>query len=93
MKVIVELYGMLRNITDGEKTLLIELEKEITLKELISYLVKKNPKFGVLLDRSGILSNEFLFFINDTDITLLNGENTLLKDGSKVSIIPISHGG
>ncbi|MFN3966097.1 MAG: MoaD/ThiS family protein [Endomicrobiia bacterium] len=72
-----------------------EVESEgKNIKELIENLDKKYPGIKErLYDENGNLRRFINFFVNDKDIRFLEGENTELKDGDEVSIIPAIAGG
>lgn len=64
------------------------------IKELIENLDKKYPGIKArICDENGNLRRFINFFVNDQDIRILDGENTKLKDGDEVSIIPAVAGG
>ncbi len=46
-----------------------------------------------LTDKSGHIRGSVLVFVNDEDIRFLQGENTPLKDGDEISIVPAFAGG
>lgn len=46
-----------------------------------------------LYDESGNLRRFINFYVNDEDIRFLNGENTAVKDGDEISIVPAIAGG
>ncbi|MCM8784932.1 MAG: molybdopterin-synthase adenylyltransferase MoeB [Candidatus Omnitrophica bacterium] len=64
------------------------------IKELIENLDKKYPGIKErICDENGNLRRFINFFVNDKDIRFLEGDNTELKDGDEVSIIPAIAGG
>ena len=46
-----------------------------------------------LLDTSGRIRGSVLVFVNEEDIRFLQNENTPLKDGDEISIVPAYAGG
>lgn len=46
-----------------------------------------------LYDEKGTLRRFINFYVNDEDIRFLNGEETALKDGDELSIVPAIAGG
>jgi molybdopterin synthase sulfur carrier subunit len=71
----------------------VESEGE-NIKELIEDLEKKYPGIKEkLCDEKGQLREFVNFFVNEEDIRFLAGEETELKDGDEVSIIPAIAGG
>lgn len=65
-----------------------------TIKELIENLNKNYPGIKErICDENGNIRRFVNFFVNGEDIRFLQGENTELKDGDEVSIIPAIAGG
>lgn len=91
MAVKVRIPTPLLSLTGGKK----EVEAEgRTLRELIEDLERKYPGLKErLCDEEGNLRRFINFFINDEDIRFLQGEETPLKDGDVVSIVPAIAGG
>ena len=83
----------LQKITLGKQE--VELSASgINLKEFIEKLDEEFPGIKErLLNEDGSLRRFVNFYVNDEDIRFLNDENTLLKDGDVVSIIPSIAGG
>ncbi len=64
------------------------------IKELIDNLDKEYPGIKErICDENGKIRRFVNIFVNDEDIRFLQGENTELKDGDEVSIIPAIAGG
>ena len=78
---------------------LTEGKSEITVdgndvKEILESLEKQFPGFKErLFDETGTLRKSVNLYINQEDIRFLDGENTEIKDGDEVSIIPAIAGG
>ena len=73
-------------------TLTLDLKEESKVKDLLMHL-------NSLLKEKGV-TNQFVFdpiglviLVNGTEISALKRENTKLKDGDTIVIIPIIHGG
>tara|TARA_B100001167_G_C16630092_1_gene239102 strand:- start:53 stop:310 length:258 start_codon:yes stop_codon:yes gene_type:complete len=60
----------------------------LTIKELLNEI---NSKFK--LNNSIFLNENFLIAINNTEISVLNGNDSIISSGDIVSIISVSHGG
>ena len=60
----------------------------LTIKELLNEI---NSKFK--LNNSIFLNENFLIAINNTEISALNGNDSIISSGDVVSIISVSHGG
>ena len=72
-----------------------EVEGEgANVKELLAGLEEKyNGLHSRLYDEQGQLRRFINFYVNDEDIRFLQGEDTALKDGDEVSIVPAIAGG
>jgi molybdopterin synthase sulfur carrier subunit len=82
----------LRPSVDGKTELTID--NQGTLKSLIVTLVETYPKLSLyLIDDQGNLRKFVNFYINDTDIRDLQGDQTTLNDGDSLSIVPAIAGG
>ena len=67
----------------------IEIEQnDLTIKELLDYLIKNKPVNDYTLD-----VNNLLIAVNGVDSSAIQGLETKLKTDDIVSIIPIIHGG
>ena len=91
MVITVKLYGSLERFAE-RKTIEINIENKIielktVLKKLIELINKK--EFKNVLESPG----SCVIFVNGIEISALNGLNTLVKDRSEITIIPIVHGG
>lgn len=62
--------------------------KDITINELLLLLQKEKPKNTMDLD-----INNILIAVNGVDSSALDGNNTKLRSGDDISIIPVIHGG
>ena len=61
---------------------------------IIASLVEMYPKLKVyLIDDQGDLRKFVNFYVNDTDIRDLDGDNTIISDGDCISIVPAIAGG
>jgi len=94
MKVILEFLGTLRSEfgTDSIEVF-IEGSEAPTLKELLKYLLNKLPKLSAAVSYDGTLSTSYIAFINGIDYMLLGGYDYNVKDGDKITFVPITHGG
>ena len=65
-----------------------------TVRELVTNLEKSFPGIRErLCDEKGELRRFVNIYVNEEDIRFLKGEDTPLKDGDEVSIIPAIAGG
>lgn len=82
----------LRKLTEGAETVKVAGN---TLLEVIIELDKRFPgvKERVINSETHSLNKFILFFVNDEDVRFLQNENTPLKDGDVISIVPALAGG
>ena len=71
----------------GLDKVLVELDG-IKLSALVDYLVSVKPADTLQFD-----TKNMLIAVNGADSSALNGQNTILRSGDVVSIIPVIHGG
>lgn len=64
-----------------------------TIMELINYLDTQYPGLGERISESGKLRRFVNVYINEEDIRFLKAEETEVKDGDEVSIVPAIAGG
>ncbi|MDA8240060.1 MAG: MoaD/ThiS family protein [Nitrospiraceae bacterium] len=61
--------------------------------DLVSDLDRKFPGIGERISENGKIRRFVNIYVNDEDIRFLNSEETLVKDGDEVSIVPAIAGG
>ena len=91
MAVTVRIPTPLQRLTNGQGEVACEGK---TVNELLANLEKQYP--GVkerLCDQTGQLRKFVNIFVNEEDIRFLQGDQTAVKDGDEVSIIPTIAGG
>jgi sulfur-carrier protein len=65
-----------------------------TVQEMLESLENHCPGIKArICDDQGVLRRFVNFYVNSEDIRFLDGQNTALKDGDEVSIIPAIAGG
>lgn len=65
-----------------------------TIKSALADLEKKYPGMKErLYDEKGALRRFINFYVNDEDIRFLKGDETALKEGDELSIVPAIAGG
>jgi molybdopterin synthase sulfur carrier subunit len=86
--------GSFRNLA-GKGKFTLELSEGVLLKEAIKQIIEKFPKIErALIDPElGDPKPNTLIIVNGKEISVLNGLETLLKDGDEVVFVPVSHGG
>ncbi|MEM2249778.1 MAG: MoaD/ThiS family protein [Candidatus Bathyarchaeia archaeon] len=94
MKVNVRFVGSFRNITKKDK-ITLELSEGVQLKEAVKQIIEKFPNMErALIDQElGDPRPNALIIVNDREISVLKGLETVLKDGDEVVFVPVSHGG
>ncbi|MEM0015373.1 MAG: MoaD/ThiS family protein [Zestosphaera sp.] len=93
MRVEVELLGVLRGRL-GRDSLSLEVSSPSTgLRDLLRHLRASHPDLREAVDEEGGLTTSYIAFINGVDYRLLGGLEYALRDGDRVSLVPISHGG
>ena len=94
MVLTIKFVGALRHIT-GKTKLTLDVEKEISVKELLAKISKQTPKLETSFgDPQGADSmSNALILVNGREIGVLGGLETLLNDGDEVVFVPIVHGG
>jgi molybdopterin synthase sulfur carrier subunit len=94
MVVTFKFIGSLRSMS-GKSKFTLNLEDNVPLSEVIKKVADKLPKLSRALidsDRE-IVSSNALILVNGKDISVLDGLETLLKDGDEVTLVPVLHGG
>jgi molybdopterin synthase sulfur carrier subunit len=93
-RVEVELIGTL-NYHVGFNRLLESVPDRSTVLNLLKALKSANKLLGDLIidEAYGKISVKVLVLVNGREISALNGLDTQLNDGDKVTLIPFSHGG
>jgi molybdopterin synthase sulfur carrier subunit len=94
MKVEVKFFTSLREIT-GKKTDEIQLNKTITIEELLTLLSEKYGKnfHEYIYNKKGKVQGFLSFLVNGKNINALEGFNTKLKQGDTIAILPPVGGG
>jgi molybdopterin synthase sulfur carrier subunit len=91
MAVTITIPTALRQYAGDQSSVSLEAD---TVGGLLRGLVEANPQLGRhLFSEQGKLRNFVNVYVGDEDIRYLEGEETPLKDGDVVSIIPAIAGG
>ena len=91
MAVTVRIPTPLQRVTDGKGEVACEGR---TVAELLAHLERQHP--GVkerICDEQGKVRRFVNIFVNEEDVRFLQGDQTPVKDGDDVSIIPAIAGG
>lgn len=90
MAVKVRIPTPLQRLTQGKE----EVEAEPgTIIEVITSLDRRFPGLGERISEGGKVRRFVNIYVNEEDIRFLQGENTPVKDGDEVSIVPAIAGG
>ena len=91
MAVLVRLPSALARHADGQKELQVEAA---SVRELIDTLQVAHPELASrLCDENGELRRMLNFFVNQENIRAVSGDDTELRDGDEISIVPLIAGG
>ncbi|MEM3703012.1 MAG: MoaD/ThiS family protein [Candidatus Bathyarchaeia archaeon] len=94
MAVTVKFVGSLRN-SSGKSKITLKLETPVSLRDAIKKVVEELPALAkVLIDQElGDPRPNSLIIVNGMEVNVLNGLETMLKDGDEVVFVPVLHGG
>ncbi len=86
--------GVLRSII-GKNKLTIKFKGAVTLKEAVKEIIEKVPRLERTLIDPHLKDPRpnTLILVNEKEISVLNGLETILKDGDEVVFIPTLHAG
>jgi molybdopterin synthase sulfur carrier subunit len=94
MAITVNFIGAFRTIS-GRRILAIKIEDVIPLREVIKKIVEKIPNL-----KRALVDPELeeprpnaLILVNGREISVLDGLETLVKDGDEIVLVPVIHGG
>jgi len=90
MAVTVRIPTPLQRLTDGKADVVVNSKN---ILELIDALEKDYPGMKERLSDGGKVRRFINIYVNDEDIRFANKENTSLKDGDVISIVPAIAGG
>lgn len=90
MPVKVRIPTPLQNLTDGRTEVEVAAKNVI---EMLDLLDRDYPGMKERLSEGGRIRRFINIYVNDEDIRFLNKEETALKDGDTVSIVPAIAGG
>jgi len=95
MTINVKFVGALRHIA-GKSEMAIDCLEDFSVKVLIQKIIIEIPaiKTNIINQQfDGAVKTNSLIIVNDREISVLNGLDTLLADGDEVVFIPVVHGG
>jgi molybdopterin synthase sulfur carrier subunit len=94
MEVTVRFVGVFRSIS-GKRELTIKFRETGTVNTAAMKIIKELPELKRALIDPGLEDPRpnTLILVNGREISVLNGLETVLKDGDEVVFVPVVHGG
>jgi molybdopterin synthase sulfur carrier subunit len=94
MPLTLKFIGALRQIS-GNPQAKIDFQKGLTLKTLVAKVSLEMPQLGKIFSdqQLGDARSNALVLINGREISVLDGLETVLRDGDEIVFIPVVHGG
>ncbi len=91
MSVRVQLANVLAKLADGDRTVQASGQ---TVGEVVAELAERFPGLGGRLrDEDGTPYEFVTFYLNDSDIRLSDGFETVVRDGDDLTVVPAVAGG
>jgi MoaD family protein len=93
--VILKAYGVFKELL-GKKQLTIKLKKDATVKDVFQKLATSLPKenkHSIDDFENNSLWQNVLILVNGKEISVLCGSETMVSNGDKIVLLPVSHGG
>lgn len=90
MAITVRIPTPLQMLTNGKPEVVCSVKN---VKELVDALERDYPGMRERLSEGGKIRRFINVYVNDEDIRFLNKEETALKDGDTISIVPAIAGG
>jgi molybdopterin converting factor small subunit len=86
--------GSLRSFS-GEEFVTLELQKRLSLKEVMKRIAEKRPRLNDVfaVSQPEKLRTATLILVNGKEISVLKGLATTIKDGDELVFVPVLHGG
>ena len=94
MSVKARFVGSLRSLS-GEELVNLELQKRLSLKEVMKRIAEGRPKLNDVFafSQPEKLRSVMLILVNGKEISVLNGLETTIKDDDELVFVPVLHGG
>jgi molybdopterin converting factor small subunit len=95
MSVTVKFVGALRRAVN-KSTMTINCSTNFSVKELIQKILIDIPEIKtdiITQQADGAMKNAVLILVNEREISVLNGLDTILTNKDDVVFIPVAHGG
>ena len=81
------------SVFNQKKNIELTIEQETTVIEALKLLVEKTPHLKSLIFKEGAIRNDILVIVDKYDVKSMGLFDMALKDGQKISILPLAHGG
>jgi MoaD family protein len=95
MRIRLRFLSTMRHIV-GENEKVIEINKEATVGDLLRLILTtygKNMTTLLFEEDNKSVRDDILILINDVDMGVLEGVDTVLSEEDEVTLMPIAHGG
>ncbi|MCL1965559.1 MAG: MoaD/ThiS family protein [Candidatus Bathyarchaeota archaeon] len=95
MSVTVKFVGALRRVAD-KSMMKISCSPNFSVKDLIQKILLDIPEIKkdiINQQTDGTIKNTVLILVNDREISVLNGLDTILTNEDEIVFIPVAHGG
>lgn len=94
MAITVRFIGAFRSLL-GRSRLRMSFEESISLSEALKKMAEKLPELERIIFDAELKDPRpnTLILVNGKEISILNGLETMLKNGDEVVLIPVVHGG
>lgn len=81
--------------TSGKSTVTVSLKDSVPLKEAIGKISRELPRLkrGLINMKLENYRSNVLILVNGREVSVLDGLETMVKDGDEVVFVPILHGG
>ena len=87
----IELFGLSGISGGGNKS--VKIENAATVFEAVQHLAERYPEAAAKFFKGQALSKRIIIYVDDKDIRMLQGDQTVLTPESRVRIIPALTGG
>ncbi|MCX8152805.1 MAG: MoaD family protein [Candidatus Bathyarchaeota archaeon] len=94
MPITIKFIGILRHVS-GKGKIALDMNNALSLRDLINKLIVEMPVLKESLNPQRLeeLKSTLLILVNGREISVLDGFETILKDGDEIAFVPVVHGG
>ncbi|NHK32772.1 MAG: MoaD/ThiS family protein [Asgard group archaeon] len=90
MKIIFDFKG---SVFGQKENIELELSDKATVLESLESICKKIPSLQQLLFKDDDIRNDIVILVDQLDVKAMNLFSSQLKNGQKITILPLAHGG